>query len=128
MMKEDCKILIIDDSNTNLFLLKNILEIDGYTNIYTASNGNQGLKMITEILPDLVLLDIMMPKNITGFDVLEMTKKDKLTQNIPIIVISAKIEADNIDKAIDLGAIDYISKPIAIDSVLSKVNSLLLKN
>lgn len=127
-MKEDCKILIIDDSNTNLFLLKNILEIDGYTNIYTASNGNQGLKMITEILPDLVLLDIMMPKNITGFDVLEMTKKDKLTQNIPIIVISAKIEADNIDKAIDLGAIDYISKPIAIDSVLSKVNSLLLKN
>jgi len=127
-MKRDCKILIIDDSNTNLFLLKNILEIDGYNNIYTASNGNQGLKMITEILPDLVLLDIMMPKNITGFDVLEMTKKDKLTQNIPIIVISAKIEADNIDKAIDLGAIDYISKPIAIDSVLSKVNSLLLKN
>jgi len=127
-MKRDCKILIIDDSNTNLFLLKNILEIDGYNNIYTASNGNQGLKMITEILPDLVLLDIMMPKNITGFDVLEMTKKDKLTQNIPIIVISAKIEADNINKAMNLGAIDYISKPIAIDTVLKKVNSLLLKN
>jgi len=127
-MKRDCKILIIDDSNTNLFLLKNILEIDGYNNIYTASNGNQGLKMISEILPDLVLLDIMMPKNITGFDILEMTKNNNLTQKIPIIIISAKIEADNINKAMNLGAIDYISKPIAIDTVLKKVNSLLLKN
>ncbi|MBW4614272.1 MAG: hybrid sensor histidine kinase/response regulator [Desmonostoc vinosum HA7617-LM4] len=117
------KILVVDDSPDNVFLIKTILEEEGYI-ISTAENGISALAQLQASPCDLVLLDLMMP----GMDGYEVTKhirgEMKLQQYIPILLITAH-DAPNVAKGLDLGADDFIRKPVTVDELLARVRSLL---
>jgi signal transduction histidine kinase len=116
------KILVVDDSPDNVFLIKTILEEEGYT-VTTAENGVSALTKIAEATFDLVLLDLMMP----GMDGYEVTKRMRENQSlpfIPILLITAH-DSPNVAQGLDLGADDFIRKPVTVDELLARVRSLL---
>ncbi|MHC5745640.1 MAG: hybrid sensor histidine kinase/response regulator [Nostoc sp.] len=117
------KILVVDDSPDNVFLIKTILEEEGYT-VSTAENGISALAELKASPCDLVLLDLMMP----GMDGYEVTKhirgEMKLPQYIPILLITAH-DTPNVAHGLDLGADDFIRKPVTVDELLARVRSLL---
>lgn len=117
------KILVVDDSPDNVFLIKTILEEEGYT-ISTAENGISALAQLQASPCDLVLLDLMMP-GMDGYEVTRRIRGDlKLTQYIPILLITAH-DAPNVAQGLDLGADDFIRKPVTVDELLARVRSLL---
>ncbi|MEH2204384.1 MAG: hybrid sensor histidine kinase/response regulator [Nostoc sp.] len=117
------KILVVDDSPDNVFLIKTILEEEGYT-ISTAENGISALAELKASPCDLVLLDLMMP-GMDGYEVTKHIRGDmKLPQYIPILLITAH-DAPNVAHGLDLGADDFIRKPVTVDELLARVRSLL---
>lgn len=122
MIKKE--VLIVDDSNTNNFLLQSILESEGYkTSI--AFSGKEALKLITYEKPDLVLLDIMMP-NLDGFTVLKQLQENSETKQIPVVFVTAKNEETLWQKAVESGARDLILKPIDVPKVLGVIKKILI--
>jgi CheY-like chemotaxis protein len=117
------KILIVDDSNTNVVLLEAILVSRGYE-IQTAYNVDEAYSLMKKERPELILLDLLMPK-ISGYQFLDQLKKDDRTKDIPVIIVSAVTDAPNIQKTLDLGAVDYIEKPVDIKALVSKVERTL---
>lgn len=120
------KILIVDDAPENLMILSNILNND-----YTVIAATSGLKAIELCLqtpkPDLILLDIVMPE-MDGYEVCRYLQRDIQTRDIPIIFITAKTEVDDEAKGLELGAVDYIGKPVNPAIVRARVrNHLELK-
>jgi DNA-binding response OmpR family regulator len=103
------RVLIVDDTKDILLVVSRRLESWGYEAL-TASSGEEGLKVAEEQLPDLILLDIMMPK-MKGRDVCARLKADARTKHIPVIFLTALGLADHIKAGMDLGAEDYIVKP-----------------
>ena len=103
------KVLIVDDTKDILLVVSRRLESWGYEP-FTAESGEDGLRIAEEHLPDLVLLDIMMPK-MKGRDVCARLKSNPRTQHIPVIFLTALGLADHIKAGLDLGADDYIVKP-----------------
>ena len=116
-------ILVIDDSTTNVLLLQAILHNKGYE-IQTALSVREAYSIMQKKLPQLILLDLLMPR-INGFEFLRELKNDELKKHIPVIVISALTEIENIDKAIELGAIEFIKKPVDIQKLVEIVSSIL---
>ncbi|MBE8987403.1 hybrid sensor histidine kinase/response regulator [Nostoc sp. LEGE 12450] len=117
------KILVVDDSPDNVFLIKTILEEEGYT-ISTAENGISALAELKASPCDLVLLDLMMP-DMDGYEVTKHIRGEmKLPQYIPILLITAH-DAPNVAHGLDLGADDFIRKPVTVDELLARVRSLL---
>ncbi|MDD2697101.1 MAG: response regulator [Candidatus Pacebacteria bacterium] len=102
------KILLIEDEELMVTLLQRKLVQDGYE-VSVAKNGEDGLRLMREMKPDLVLLDIIMPKK-GGFEVMEEMQKDKDLKEIPVIVISNSGQPVEIDKAQKLGASDWLIK------------------
>jgi len=117
------RILVIDDHPENVFMIQDRLEHDGYK-VLTAFNGREGIDKALNELPDLILLDIMMP-DITGFDVCKTLVRDQKTKNIPIILVTAKSSAEDTKEGLEAGAIDYIKKPFNKVELLARVNSAL---
>lgn len=117
------KVLVIDDNPQNIRLLKEILEDENFL-VYTSDSGLAILEIVTNINPDLILLDIMMPE-VDGYEVCEVLKGNSLTQDIPIIMITAKTEGEDVKRALDLGAFDYIKKPVDEVEVVARVQSAL---
>jgi two-component system alkaline phosphatase synthesis response regulator PhoP len=117
-------ILVVDDEKDILDLVKYNLQKEGYS-ILTARNGTEAIQEAQKI-PHLVLLDIMMPEK-NGFDVLKELKSQKKTSNIPVIFLTAK--GSEIDEVLglELGADDYIVKPISIPRLIARVKSVLSK-
>ncbi len=113
------RILIIDDVETNRFVLRNIITDMGYQPVL-AENGMQGLKIMERIVPDLILLDVAMPE-MDGFEFASVVKKDIKTRNIPIIFISAFDAAEDIVKGFEAGGADYVTKPFIQEVVKSRV-------
>ena len=107
---EDMSILIVDDDELNRYTLARRLTRDGHANLGMAGNGVEALAAMRQDKFDLVLLDIMMPE-LDGFGVLEAMKADPALSGIPVIVISANDDSANFVRAIELGAVDYLSKP-----------------
>lgn len=122
-MSEKKKILIIDDSSTNVLLLQDILEEFGY-NAIIKSDSIEALKCVPEEMPDLILLDIMMP-GLSGFKFLEKLGQNNLINKIPVIMVTAKSDSTSKKKAKDLGAIDYIVKPISVEDIIERVEKAL---
>ncbi len=112
-------ILIVDDVSENIKVAMNILRENNYTFSF-AIDGNQALDIVKTKSFDLILLDIMMP-GLSGFDVIEILKKDDTTKNIPVIFLTAKADVDSLSKGFDLGAADYITKPFHSSELLSRV-------
>ncbi|MFA6628622.1 MAG: two-component system response regulator [Sulfuricurvum sp.] len=114
-------ILIVDDSPDNLLVLSETLK--PFYKIKVANNGTKALNMIgSGDIPDLILLDIMMP-DISGYDVCKKLKSDPLTRNIPIIFVTALSDYANEEEGLNLGAVDYITKPINSAIVLARVRT-----
>ncbi|MFB3057498.1 MAG: response regulator transcription factor, partial [Ignavibacteriaceae bacterium] len=117
------RILVIDDLHENVFLLQDRLEHEGYE-VLTAYDGKSGIeKAITEI-PDLILLDVMMP-DINGFDVCKTLVNDSKTSTIPIILVTAKTDVEDTKEGLDAGAYGYIKKPFNKVELLARVKSAL---
>jgi two-component system, sensor histidine kinase and response regulator len=121
-MKSPDRLLIVDDVPDNLFLVRTILEEEGYE-IVTSSNGQEALKIIETEPPDLVLLDVMMPV-MDGYEVTRRMRAMKDLPFIPILLITAYDRANAV-KGLDLGADEFIRKPIEADELLARVRSLL---
>jgi len=124
-------ILIVDDTPANVDILKVILSREGY-NVSMAPNGEVALNVIPRSMPDLILMDVMMP-GLNGFEVCEKLKVDEATKEIPVIFVTAKSETEDIVKAFDVGGVDYITKPYQYREILSRIkthlqNQTLLKN
>ena len=116
------KILVVDDSPDNVFLIKTILEEEGYT-VSTAENGASALAQIETSACDLVLLDLMMP-GIDGYEVTKRVRQNTALPFIPILLITAH-DSPNVAQGLDLGADDFIRKPVTVDELLARVRSLL---
>lgn len=121
-MKDKFKILLVDDEANNLKLLQQIL-MDHYQLIF-APNGEKALAAAESHKPDLILLDIMMP-DMSGYEVCEQLKKNEKTESIPVIFVTAMGEQDDETKGFDMGAVDYIQKPVSGPIVLRRVQTHL---
>lgn len=119
-------ILIVDDTPDNLSMMSDVLK-DDYK-VRVANNGEKALKIAGgEKKPDLILLDIMMP-DMDGYEVCRRLKEDVQTKNIPVIFLTAKVEEDDEKRGLELGAVDYITKPISIPIFVTRIkNHIKLK-
>lgn len=119
-------ILVVDDTPDNLALMAELLK-DRYT-VKLAKNGEKGLQLAGgEHPPDLILLDIMMP-GLSGYDVMQRLRADDKTRHIPVIFLTAMSAAEDEQRGLEMGAVDYITKPISPPIVLARVaNHLQLK-
>jgi putative two-component system response regulator len=116
-------VLIVDDTPANLQLMNDLLENDYSTRI--ANNGERALKAaLLEPKPDLILLDIMMP-GMDGYEVCRRLKADPATAQIPVIFLTAKVEVEDEQMGFDVGAVDYITKPISPPIVMARVKTHL---
>ena len=124
--KEDCKmpvILVVDDNQQNLELLQAYLEdIDCRT--VPAQDGLEALEIVAKDPPDLILLDIMMPK-MSGFEVCRRLKKDPKNADIPVIMVTALSEFGDIERGIDSGTDDFLSKPVNKLELITRVKTML---
>lgn len=116
-------LLIVDDNPTNVELLAAQLKPFDY-DLRFAYDGDEALKKITEEPPDLVLLDLMMPR-LSGYEVCQAIKKDKNTQLIPVIIITALKDLNDKIKAIEMGADDFLMKPFNKVELVTRIKSLL---
>jgi two-component system sensor histidine kinase/response regulator len=123
MDRSGIKILVVDDSNTNIVLLEAVLKDQGYT-ILTAPGVAEALSILDAERPHLILLDLLIPK-VDGYQFLGDIKKNESTKDIPVIIVSAVTNPNDVQRSISLGAIDYIEKPINIPVLLSKIKSAL---
>lgn len=120
------KILVVDDELHIVELLKYNLEANGYK-VDFSLNGKDGLNNSIEKKPDLILLDIMLP-GMDGFDVCKELKKNKETQGIPIIMLTAKGEEFDKILGLELGADDYITKPFSVRELIARIKAVLRRN
>lgn len=117
------RILVADDEKNILLVIRVCLEKAGYE-VITASDGLTALEKIQNEKPDLILLDILMPK-MNGFLVFEALKDDPGTSSIPVVFITAKSEEKDIQKGCQLGAADYLIKPIKQEVLLNTIRKIL---
>jgi len=121
--KRPSRILIADDNQQNLELLEVYLSDQGFE-IALAADGAETLKKVGEFEPDLILLDIMMPK-LSGYEVCQQLKQQKPTRDIPILMVTALNEQGDIAKAVQAGCDDFLSKPVNRLELQTRVRSLL---
>jgi len=116
-------ILVVDDSTTNVVLIEAILAGKGYR-IETAMNVRDAIHCLEKNMPDLILLDLLMPK-ISGFEFLEQLRENERTRNMPVIVISAISDEEKKKRTFRLGAVDYLTKPVDIQYLVDRVEKTL---
>jgi len=116
-------VLIVDDTPKNIQVIGSILMEQKYR-ISVAKNGREALKVVKDVKPDIILLDVMMPE-LDGFETCKQLKESEETRDIPVIFLTAKIETEDIVKAFELGAVDYVIKPFNAKELLVRVNTHL---
>lgn len=117
------KILLIDDDKMVITLMNYRLKKDGF-NINVCSDGKIAINQLQESLPDLIIVDIMMPK-VSGFEVLRFLR-NKLQSNIPVIVLSTINDEDTLIKAFELGANEFVTKPFNPEEIVIRIKKLLM--
>ena len=122
-MRTPPRILAVDDMPTNLEILRVRLEAQGYE-VITAEDGEQALAKAREFEPDLVLLDIMMPK-LDGIAVLKQLKQDAMLRFVPVILVTAKSDIRDVVGGLDAGGDEYLTKPFEHAALTARVRSLL---
>lgn len=118
------QILIVDDSPTELHVLKGMLEKNGHQ-VITAGNGEQGVQTAKDNHPDLILMDVVMP-GLNGFQATRQLSRDASTRDIPIIIVSTKSQETDRVWGMRQGARDYLTKPVAEADLMTKVSALLV--
>jgi len=120
-MKNDVVILLVDDVPQNIQILGEILKNEGYS-FAIAMNGKETFHLLEKKLPDLILLDVMLPDT-DGFKICGKLKENKITAEIPVIFLTAKTETEDKVKGLELGAVDYITKPFEAVEVIARVRT-----
>ncbi len=118
------KVLVVDDNQQNLELLLAYLEDMEEVTPLEAHNGVEALEVVTRDSPDLILLDIMMPK-MSGFEVCKQLKANPETRHIPVVMVTALNETADIERATECGTDDYITKPIERAALVNLVKTML---
>jgi DNA-binding response OmpR family regulator len=118
-------ILIIDDEKDFCHFMRMNLESTNKYKVFVSTNARSGIKTAIRKKPDLVLLDIMMP-NISGFEVLQKLKENINTTSIPVIMLTALSDDESVAKAMGLYSHEYIVKPVEMNSLVSKIDRVLL--
>src|SRR5918995_5653442 len=122
-MRDPPLILTVDDTPENLEILRMRLEAQGYE-VVEAVDGEEGLAKARELRPDLVLLDIMMPKR-DGISVVREMKADADLRHIPVILVTAKADTKDVVEGLDAGGDDYLTKPFEHRALVARVRSML---
>ena len=117
------KILVVDDNTDSIMILRSILESQGFT-VHTAQSGLEALEIVTRERPDLVLLDVMMPQ-MSGIEVLERIKTTHATSKVPVIMVTAKIQDEDVMTGYQHGADYYITKPCTAKQLLYGIGLVL---
>ncbi len=117
-------VLLVDDNAQNLELLEVYMEDVPDVRVVTAKNGIEALQKVEEESPDLILLDIMMPK-MSGFEVCKKIKSDPNTRDIAVVMVTALNEASDVERAAECGTDDFLSKPIDRRALVDLVCNLL---
>ena len=112
------RILVVDDESVNVMILKDILGLD--YNVSAATDGPDAIEVAEELLPDLILLDIVMP-DMDGYTVISKLKDNEKTKDIPVIFLTAMTTPEDETKGFNFGATDYIFKPFSADLLLRRV-------
>ena len=120
---QPAKILIVDDKTANLDLLRDLLMPVGYS-IFFATSGEQALKVAQDVLPDLILLDVMMPE-MDGFATCRQLKAREALRDIPVIFVTARTEVEDLARGFETGGVDYVTKPVKRPEVLARVKTHL---
>ena len=113
------KILVVDDSKTALFMVAMILKKEPYE-LLTANDGKQALEVAAAEHPDLILMDVVMPRK-TGFEACRELKQRDDTKTIPVILVTTRGEEENVEAGFESGCNDYVMKPINAQELLAKV-------
>ncbi|MEW5895407.1 MAG: response regulator [Candidatus Omnitrophota bacterium] len=124
-MDSNNKILIVDDEIDMCLLLKIELETEGY-DVSIAHNGKEGVELAKEVQPDLILLDVMMPV-LDGYGALKMLKESARTKDVPVFMLSAKSQESDMQKGLDMGVSDYITKPFHAGLLIKRIGLTLKK-
>lgn len=117
------RVLIVDDSPTEVYVLQNILENNGF-DVVSADNAEEGISMAKSHNPDLILMDVVMP-GMNGFQATRALTKDPTTSSIPIIIVTTKDQETDRVWGLRQGAKDYIAKPVTEDDLIGKVRTIL---
>ncbi len=117
------RVLIVDDSPTEIHVIRGILERNGYE-VLTASNGEEGIDCASKEMPELILMDVVMP-GLNGFQATRAITKDPKTQHIPIIIVSTKDQETDRVWGLRQGAKEYITKPVDEEKLLQKINAMI---
>ena len=116
-------VLVVDDDPVIVRLLEVNFEMEGYT-VLTAADGQEAIDQVRRGRPDVVVCDIMMPK-LNGLEVVERLRADEATADLPVILLSAKAQTSEIQRGIDAGAVDYVTKPFSSPELLTRVEVAL---
>lgn len=124
-MKKGHKIMVVDDDDVILNMMKQLLEAAGFI-CNTAQDGKIAIKMVSESIPDLIILDVAMPE-MDGLEVCEILRKEETTREIPIIFLSAQTELEDRMRGFEKGADDYVPKPFSFDELHARIKVALRK-
>jgi DNA-binding response OmpR family regulator len=116
-------VLVVDDDPVILKLLEVNFEMEGFS-VVRASDGAEGLERAREVHPDIVVLDVMMPR-MTGYEVAKALREDAGTADIPIIFVTARAQSSDVERGMELGVDDYVTKPFDPLDLIARVNALL---
>ena len=116
------KILIVDDDVSITELMKALVKMEGHQPT-TVNDSTKAIEVANSVHPDLITLDLMMP-GLTGFELCDLLHNDPKFANVPIVIVSARDDRESKEKAIELGAKDYITKPFGIDELMNKIKTL----
>lgn len=117
------KILIVDDEPNIVMTLEYALKKKNFE-VFIARDGGEALQIIEKVLPDLVLLDIMMP-NVDGYQTLKSIRENEKVKDTKVVFLTAKNKASDIEKGLNLGADKYLMKPFSIKKIVTEINELL---
>ena len=121
----DPVILVAEDERDIRELIVFTLQLDGFT-VVEVPNGEEAVKKALEIVPDLILMDVRMPK-MTGYEACKVLKAKEETKDVPVVFLSAKGQEAEVNTGLDLGAEEYFLKPFAPDELSGRVNNILTK-
>lgn len=117
------KILIVDDEPNIVMTLEYAFKRKNFQ-VFIARDGSEALEIMEKAIPDIVILDIMMPK-VDGFQTLNYIKRQEKFNNIKVVFLTAKTKIDDIEKGLQMGADLYLTKPFSVKKVVSEINQLL---
>ena len=120
----DATIMMIDDEMITMEIVKTFLEEDGYADFYLESDSSRCIESLEQVMPDILLLDLVMPRT-SGFEVLEQVRAHQKFKHLPVLILTSSTETSSKLRALDLGATDFLAKPVDRSELRLRVRNTL---